>query len=473
MSSKDSNLSLRSLPGVDQVLAWPETDKLCQGISKVLFTGLVREVVDRLREQISRGIQFETGPDGKLLPEIVLSRVETALSDLRNPSLKRVVNATGIILHTNLGRAPLSRAAGAAIERILESYSNLEFDLQTGERGSRHAHLERILRMISGAPAGVVVNNNAAAVLLVLNTLAAGKEVIVSRGELVEIGGSFRIPEIIERGFAKLREIGTTNKTKLADYEDAIGPETALILKVHTSNYKVIGFTQSVPLAELAQLGSKHGIPVMDDLGSGLFMDLSGTTLAGEPTVGDSIRAGADVVTFSGDKLLGGPQAGIIVGKQEIIERVKKNPLMRALRMDKITIATLEEILRGYLDPDNLDSVNSVAALIRRSEGKLEELARELKQRLEQSLPQAELELHQDVSYVGGGSLPQEAIPTRIITIQLPGMTARELSLAFRKSHIPVVGRIKESVFCLDMRSIFEHDLDDISSAAAALSQGL
>ncbi|MBM3270317.1 MAG: L-seryl-tRNA(Sec) selenium transferase, partial [Candidatus Sericytochromatia bacterium] len=345
MTQADLQARLRRLPPVGGLLDDPAFAPLVAAFSRARVTEAVQECVTRVRERILRG------EDVAADPAALLAEASRLLASWAAPRLVRVVNATGVVLNTNLGRAPLPAPALARACEIGGAYSNLEYDLAAGDRGERYAHLEDVLIKLTGAEAALAVNNNAAAVLLVVDTLARGKEVVVSRGELVEIGGSFRIPDVVTASGAFLREVGTTNKTRRADYERALSPETGLLLKCHTSNFRQIGFVESVSGADLAAIGHAAGIPAVEDLGSGVFVDLTPWGLPAEPTVPSAVGAGLDLVTFSGDKLLGGPQAGVIVGRRDLVARLKKNPLLRALRLDKVTIALLEATLRLYLDP--------------------------------------------------------------------------------------------------------------------------
>ena len=345
---------LKSLPSIDQIMQYPEVSDLLEAYSRDLVVEWARAAVEELRAELLAGAEFPLGEDGKLDRDLVTGRLVNCAEDTVGPSLRRVVNATGVVIHTNLGRAPLSNYLMDSIKDVLGTYSNLEYDLDEGRRGSRHDHLRRLIKAVTGAEDGFVVNNNAAAVLVTLNTLAQGREVIVSRGELIEIGGSFRIPDIIRSGGAILKEVGTTNKSRLSDYARAIGPDTGMILKVHTSNYKVMGFTEEASVKELAGLANEHGIPMMTDLGSGLLIDLEPHGIVGELPAKDYLEAGSDLVTFSGDKLLGGPQAGFIVGRESMVQAAQKNPMVRALRVGKLTIGALEAMLLAYLSPETV-----------------------------------------------------------------------------------------------------------------------
>jgi len=387
------------------------------------------------------------------------------------PRLRKVINATGVVLHTNLGRAPLSSSALEHLYEISKGYSNLEYDLDQGERGTRYAHVESTLCRLTGAEAAMVVNNNAGAVLLTLNTLAEGQEAIVSRGELVEIGGAFRIPDVMKRSGAVLKEVGTTNRTHLLDYEKAIGPQTALLLKVHTSNFQIMGFTSEVLPQDLVSLGKRHQIPVLHDLGSGCLIDLTRYGLSGEPTVQEVIKTGVDCVTFSGDKLLGGPQAGIILGKKDLIRLVKANPLTRALRIDKLTLASLESTLLLYLDEQKALEEIPILRMLTLNREHLRKRGRRLLRKLKGTVPEGgQATLREDVSQVGGGSLPLHELPTIVLAIKPAGITVNALEETLRKGEIPIISRINRDELILDMRTIFD---EEIPLLAQSLHQAL
>jgi L-seryl-tRNA(Ser) seleniumtransferase len=449
MSKNMSKQNLRELPSVDEVLRSDNLQKCVTLYSKNLVTEIVRDILKKMRAEIIENHIIDTsGENIGLL-------VKNYLKNMLKPSLKKIVNASGVVLHTNLGRAILCDEAIEALT-IAASYPvNLELDLENGERGDRDSHLEDVLCRLTGAEAATIVNNNAAAVFLTLNTLAETKEVIISRGELVEIGGSFRIPAVIQKSGCKLIEVGTTNRTHPSDYISAITPDTALFLKAHTSNYRVIGYTSSVDLKELVKIGRRYSVPVIEDLGSGSLVDLSQFGLPGEPQVRESIDAGADVVTFSGDKLLGGPQAGIIVGKREYLQRINKNPLKRALRVDKLTIAALEATLKLYLQPDVLSkNLPTLKFLIRPvSEIALvaDEASRLLKQRLGKGYS---VEIEDGESKIGSGSLPEEVIVTKVISIAHKEIPPEKIFEMFLKNNPPILGRVRKEKFLLDMRMI-------------------
>jgi L-seryl-tRNA(Ser) seleniumtransferase len=375
-------------------------------------------------------------------------------------NLKRVVNATGVVIHTNLGRSLLAEKAAEHVARMSSRYSNLEFDLEKGARGSRYSAVEDILCELSGAEAAIVVNNNAGAVFISLETLAKDKEVIVSRGELVEIGGSFRIPDVMARSNAKLVEVGTTNRTHPRDYEGAISGETALLLKVHTSNYSIVGFTAEVSLQDMVALGAKYHLPVMKDLGSGSFVDFSKYGLIKEPTVQETVAAGVDVVTFSGDKMLGGPQAGIIVGKEEFVDRIKKNPINRALRIDKMTLASLEATLRLYRDETEALSTIPTLNMLTMPVKKITTKARRLRNRLKKlGNDRLKVVLMDGSSRVGGGSLPLQEIPTKCLGVTVEGVSANTIETMMREASPPVIVRIEEDLVVMDLRTVQDEEI--------------
>jgi L-seryl-tRNA(Ser) seleniumtransferase len=446
---------LRTLPAVDELLHRPPIQTLLKLHSRPVVVDSIRKILDEKRRAILQGVEEEASAAGSLTPDQWTGAVEEAVAATFRPSLRPLINATGVVLHTNLGRAPLSEEALRNLVKIAGGYSNLELDLETGERGSRYEHVEELLCRASGAESGLVVNNNAGAVFLALNSLAEGKEVIVSRGQLVEIGGSFRIPDVMRKSGARLVEVGTTNRTHLRDYEQAISAETALLLKVHTSNFRILGFTAEVPLKDLAALGAARSLPVMEDLGSGCLVDLSPYGIEHEPTVQETLRAGVDVVTFSGDKLLGGPQAGIILGKKNFIERIKKNPLNRALRIDKLTLAGLESTLRVYLDENRVRNLLPVMGMLTLPLKDLEGRARRFRKKLEKEISgECQITLREDSSQVGGGSLPLQGLPTRVVAIRPVRISAAALEERLRRSEPPVVARVKEEEVLLDLRTV-------------------
>ncbi len=462
---------LRQLPSVD-VLAQRCVEANGVGrLSRQLLLEAVREVLDRKRQQILAADTPEALSTIEVGPEALVAEVAAWLARAHEPHFQRVINATGVVLHTNLGRALLSRAAVENVAELASHYSNLEFDLARGERGSRYVAVVGLLRRLTGAEDALVVNNNAAAVLLALQALSAGREVIVSRGELIEIGGSFRIPDIMRSSGAILHEVGTTNKTHLADYQEAITDRTALLLKVHTSNYRILGFTEAVPRRALVELGAASHLPVMEDLGSGNLIDLGRYGLDQEPTVSEVIRAGVDIVTFSGDKLLGGPQAGLIVGKKRYVEVLKRHPLNRAVRIDKMTLAALEATLRHYLDPDaavrEIPTLRMLTAPLAQVNRRAQRLLRQLKGMLPAGWS---VSVQTDAAEVGAGALPLAKIPTRVLAVRSANASAAELERRFRQQRPAVLGRIQQNTLLLDMRTVQDQELADIVQAFQRVS---
>ncbi len=445
------------IPSVDSLLKEEKLLSILGDKPRFFLVKSVRDTLEKVRNEIKNGEVKEINR------EEIVDRIEKKLKALVKPKLHRVINATGVVLHTNLGRAPISEKVAEHLKEIITGYSNLEYDLEKGKRGLRYRNLEWVLKELTGAEDVCVVNNNAGAVLLVLAALAPGKEVVVSRGELIEIGGSFRIPDVMKQSGAILKEVGTTNKTHLRDYEQAISENTGLILKVHTSNYKILGFTESVPLRELVELGKKYNIPVYEDLGSGSFIDVTRIGLSYEPTVQDTIRAGADVVSFSGDKLLGGAQAGIILGKKEFIEKIKKHPLNRALRIDKMTLAVLEATLYYYLEEnfafEEIPVWNLLSQPLDLIKSKAEKLSSLLK-----NVP-ASVELVEEESEVGGGALPLQRLPTYCVAIRPHKKTTESLDKCLRRQPVPVIGRIKDGKLILDLRTVFPREVESIGKA--------
>ena len=445
---------LRLLPSVDELLRNPELDSLARHNGRQAVLEAVRESLTQLRAEISAGELDEGQVRARIedLPRRVEQRLQAALCY----SLRRVINATGVILHTNLGRAPLSEAALQHVVEVSQGYSNLEFDLLRGGRGKRDVHVDRLfaklLNTAQRAVSTIVVNNNAAAVLLALNSLAEGGEVIVSRGELVEIGGSFRIPEVMAKSGAVLREVGTTNRTRIADYENAITDHTRLLLRVHRSNFQIVGFTEQPLLQELVALGRDYEIPVMEDLGSGELFDLRQIGIAGEPMVADSLRAGLDIVTYSGDKLLGGPQAGLISGTAELVARVRANPLFRALRIDKMFYAALEATLLAYLRED-YDSIPTLR-MMRFDENQLQRRADDIARQLRASSPQLEIQVVESRSVLGGGAAPEATLPSRAVAVGSPRFSAEALLQRLRHWQTPIIARVEANRVLLDMRTV-------------------
>ncbi|CAB1075564.1 L-seryl-tRNA(Sec) selenium transferase (EC [Olavius algarvensis Delta 1 endosymbiont] len=455
---------LRMLPGVDQLLELSKTDAFFEGMPKTVVARSIRQTLESRRHRI---LAADSGiSEQDLSADRIMQRVKESAAEDMTPNLKSVINATGVVVHTNLGRSLVSSEVNENLAQIAGRYSNLEYDLGAGKRGSRYSSVEDILCEISGAEAGLVVNNNAAAVLLCLETIARQQEVVVSRGELVEIGGSFRVPDVMAKSGAILREVGTTNRTHLRDYENALDGNTALMLKVHRSNYSVIGFTAEVSLKELVELGLKNGLPVMEDLGSGTFIDFSKYGLVKEPTVQESVSAGVDVVTFSGDKLLGGPQAGIIVGKKQVVERVKQNPLARALRIDKMTLAALETTLRLYRDEDQvirrIPTLKMLTANINDLSNKAATLADNLSAIGGSGIEIKQVELS---SKAGGGALPLLELPSRCLRIKVHGLSANKVEKHLRQNEPPIIGRIENDAYVIDPRTLLDDDLPIILTA--------
>jgi L-seryl-tRNA(Ser) seleniumtransferase len=447
-----SDNSLRQIPSVNYVLAAAEIQRLSQAHAHDLIVAAVRAELAELREQIRRG----DGLDGASSLAGIAARVADRLGREMRPKLRPVINATGIVLHTNLGRSPIAEEAARAAHQAAHGYLNLELDLASGKRSSRQVAVREWICRLTGAESATAVNNNAAATVIVLRTVAMGKEVVISRGQLIEIGGSFRIPDIMAVSGAILREVGTTNITRLGDYERAIGPNTGALLQVHSSNYRISGFTKSVALADLAALGQKHKLPVIDDIGSGALLDFSRFGFQGEPVARDSIVAGADLVLFSGDKLLGGPQAGIIAGRKEWIQKIEKDPLMRAFRLDKMTLAALEATLRLYLNEER--ALREVPVL-RMLGTPLEELRRRAEALAEQlrGLPGlASVRIGEDVAYVGGGSLPDQAMKSWVVEVEAAALSDEELARRLRLGTPAVMARLRDGKLVLDVRTIFE-----------------
>jgi len=449
---------LKKLPKIDEIILLLEKQDIYSLAPRDIVIATCRTVVQNLRKKIMEAKEKGLSKFSLDLASAVVE-VERLIKGLYRYSLRRVVNATGVILHTNLGRAPLCPEALQRIMEVGKGYSNLEFDLTKGERGQRYDHVSKLICALTGAEDALIVNNNAAAVLLVLNTLAEKKEAIVSRGELIEIGGEFRIPEIMKKSASKLREVGTTNRTRIGDYENAVNDKTGLIMKVHTSNFRIVGFTEEADIESLVALGKSRGIPVMDDLGSGCLVDLDLYGLQHEPTVRETVATGIDVVTFSGDKLLGGPQAGIIVGKKDVLAKIKKNPLNRALRIDKFTLAALEATLMHYLRPaDAVKELRSlkaltepVAAVKKRAQKLIAKLQKE-------NFDLLKYTLREDFAAAGGGSLPTQQIPTILVGIKNKKISASRMEEKLRKMEVPIIVRVDKDEILLDLRTVAEDD---------------
>ncbi len=459
MSKKSPDKSLlRLIPKVDSVLDHPAVKELFKTVPELMVKDAVRREIDHARSMVLGG---KITDDFDLSLDNVAGAAAVRVMEMDRPRLRRVINATGVVIHTNLGRSPLPEEAVRQIGMAARGYSNLEYDIDAGVRGSRDDLVEELLCRLTGAQAATVVNNNAAAVMLLLRTMALGKEAVVSRGELVEIGGSFRIPDVMEASGARLTEVGTTNRTRISDYRKAITADTGLLLKVHTSNYRILGFAEEVSIEELAALGKEHGLPVAVDLGSGCFVDLRDLGLKhSEPTVKEILAQGAEVVTFSGDKLLGGPQSGIIVGAGEHLQAIKKNPMKRALRVDKLTLSALESVLKAYLDPATAAEKIPTLRMIAASKEALASRVRRFGRKL--SDLQVEVTTIPSVSRVGGGSLPLEELPTMLLGLQPQGMSANDLEERLRLQDPPVVARIVDDKLCLDLRTVASRELPDL-----------
>lgn len=447
---------LRKLPKIDELLKLQSVNMLIEENSRAIVLESLREAIEFYRNGILKGNV------DSLNTEQVLDFAVHTLENKNKMHLERVINATGTVIHTNLGRSLLGRKAIENVLTVAGSYNNLEYDIESGKRGSRYSHIEEIIKKVTGAEAAMVVNNNAAAIMLVLDTLAKGKEAIVSRGELVEIGGSFRIPEVMKFSGAGLVEIGTTNRTHLYDYENNITENTGVLLKVHTSNFKVLGFTEGVSLEELVKLGEKHQIPVVEDIGSGVLIDFTKYGFTYEPTVQESIKKGIDVITFSGDKMLGGPQAGIIAGKKKYIDMMKKNQLTRALRVDKMTLAALEGTLKYYIDEkeavDNIPSLNMI--LMPKEEVKKKCIL--LKRKLQNKTKSFNFYIDRGESMVGGGSMPTEKIETYVIKVTSDKFSPEDMERKLRLGATPLIARVYNNELVLDGRTLFKEDFDEI-----------
>ncbi len=450
-----SNL-YRLLPSVDSLLGDLSDDGAYQSLPRAFIRELINDFLVLCREEIKAGVITDKE---ELNYSRLRTRLDAYLKTHTRPHFRRVINATGVIIHTNLGRSILNRKAAEAVWEACLHYSNLEFSLDTGKRGSRYSHVEELLCRITGAEAGLVVNNNASAVLIILDTLAKGREVIVSRGQLVEIGGSFRIPDVMTKSGAVLKEVGATNRTHVKDYEEAISSQTGALLKVHTSNYRIIGFHKEVSLKDLVKIGEGHSLPVIEDMGSGNFFDFAahGYHFMPEPTVQQVVKDGVSVVSFSGDKLLGGPQAGIIAGKKEYIDRIKKNPMNRAVRIDKMTLAALESTLRFYLDPNvAMREIPTLRMITMKSE-ELGKAARKLRNRIRKNIKyEVQLSIFPAHSRVGGGSFPEQDLPTHVVGIKSSLLNSEQLRDRLLQTDPPLIGRIENDFFCLDPRTVEE-----------------
>jgi L-seryl-tRNA(Ser) seleniumtransferase len=457
---------LRQLPQVDELLRQPRLAPAVDLLPRPLAASVIRRVLAEQRQAINAAPPADL-PD-RLDEAALLNALDAALTAAAQPALRRVVNATGVVIHTNLGRSPLGQACLEQLWQVASRYNTLEYDLARGARGSRHDLLEGLLQELIGAEAALVVNNNAAGVLLALNTLARDREVIISRGQLVEIGGSFRMPEIMAASGALLREVGTTNKTYLRDYEGAITSETALLLKVHPSNFRLTGFTHEVPLTDMVELARRYGLLVAEDLGSGCLVDLSRYGLEKEPTVQETLKTGVDLVLFSGDKLLGGPQGGLILGNRDVVAALRQNPLARALRPDKMTLAALEATFRLFLEePRALAEIPTLRMLtcpVAELDRQARLLARRLRRRLGARLQVAVVD---SLARAGGGSLPQAPLPSRALALTIPPLSAQDLELRLRRAATPVIGRLEHGVLLLDLRTLLPNDPEAITAALA------
>jgi L-seryl-tRNA(Ser) seleniumtransferase len=464
-----SKTLLRNLPSIDQLLRRDALQPLIDSAGRDSVRDRLRDVLEEFRrELVSANGNAGSFSNADALAEEIERRLSARFASRQLSQTQRVINATGVVLHTNLGRAPLSELALAAINEVARDYSNLEYDLASGTRGKRGTGLTAMLGELLGCESSAVVNNCAAAVLITLNTLAEGGEVIVSRGELIEIGGSFRIPDVIAKSGARIREVGTTNRTRLSDYEKAINENTKVILRAHPSNYRVIGFTEKPSLEDLAKLARERGLPLFDDLGSGCLVDLNPLGIHDEPTVAQAVKAGASVVAFSGDKLLGGPQAGIILGEAELIKRIKSNPLMRALRVDKLTFAALEATVATYLAGRALTEIPVQAALHATKEN-ITDRSRDFVRQAE-SLTGLKLELRDGHSVIGGGSAPETQLPTTLISVTSPELSPDELEEKLRLNSPPIIARIQDDRLIIDLRTVSQNAETEILSALAKLA---
>ena len=464
----DRQTLFRAIPAVDRLMA---TDRLKEAGSRYprsLVLNAVHAVLDELREAVQKG---ELSDPNVLALDAVAYAAVARLERMARPSLRPVINATGVIVHTNLGRSVLSERVLARFDAIGGGYSNLEYQLDVGRRGSRYTHVEGILKELTSAEAAMVVNNNAAAVLISLETLARGREAIVSRGQLVEIGGSFRIPDVMRKSGAVMKEVGTTNKTHLRDYEEAIGPETGLLLRVHRSNFQLVGFTEDVEAKQLVALGREHGLPVMEDLGSGCLVDFSRYGLAREPTVQEALASGVDILTFSGDKLLGGPQAGIILGRKDIVEAIRKNPLNRAMRIDKLTLVGLEETLRLYRDEESAVRDIPTLRMICRPYQDMRSRATGLRRRVGKiDTRNFTLAFVNGSSKTGGGALPLLELPTRLLALVPNRLSAHRIETWLRDYDPPIITRVENEQVLLDVRTVQDRELATVARAVQGLA---
>lgn len=468
--SFDKNKLLRNIPAVDEIMKNQEVIELFEEFPREMVLNAVKLILDEKRKKIlNPGLSDQINLDGvkRVNKQEIIQKIDL----MKEYSLKRVINATGIIVHTNIGRAPLSEEAVNAVIEAAKYYSNLEFDISTGKRGKRYTHVKSLLQDITGAESGIVVNNNAAAVFLCLSTFAKGYEVIISRGELIEIGGSFRIPEIMEQSGAKLVEVGSTNRTHIEDYKNAITEKTKMILKVHTSNYRVVGFTSEVGLDDLNKLAKDYNLPLLLDMGSGNFMPAEELGLKDEPTVQDEVLSGADIVTFSGDKLLGGPQAGIIVGKNKYIDRLAKSPLNRALRVDKLTLAALEATLKAYVLSGEAAADIPVIKMLKMSEEELKNRADHVVRMVKKQCSVFKLSVCKDSSQVGGGAYPLHDIPTYVVSLDSTPLSVNKFESLLRSLKTPVIARIKNDRVLFDMRTLLDDEVEILPDLICSLAQ--
>lgn len=454
-----NNQLLRKLPKIDELLKEEVVQLAIDNNPRSIVVDCLREAIDFFRQEILQGTI------SNIEKEEVIDHANTIINKRNKPNLKKIINATGTVIHTNLGRSLLAEKAMENVLAVAGNYNNLEYDIDSGKRGSRYSHIEDIIKKVTGAEAAMVVNNNAAAIMLTLDTLSKGKEAIVSRGQLVEIGGSFRVPDVMKFSGAKLVEVGTTNRTHLYDYENNITENTGVLLKIHTSNFKIYGFTEEVSIEELVELGNEKNIPVIEDIGSGVLIDFSKYGFTYEPTVQESIKKGIDVVTFSGDKMLGGPQAGIIVGKKQYIDLMKKNQLTRALRIDKMTLAALEGTFKYYLDEK--DAINNIPSLnmILSPKEEVKKKAIKLKKKLQEKTNEFNFVVDSDYSMVGGGSMPTEKIPTYVVKVTSEKFSPQEMEYKLRMGETPIICRIFNNEIILDARTLYEKDFNMIVSS--------
>lgn len=460
--NNSANKVVRALPAVHAILELPAAVELIERYGRNTVVTAVRKTIADLREAMLRG-------DEPARPECeaqaFIEKAEKMIKTGLHPRLRRVINATGIILHTGLGRAVMSDAARETLAQ-LTGCCNIQMDLESGKRIKREKCISDLIRDLTGAEDAVLVNNNAGATMLALKALAEGEEVIVSRGELIEIGGSFRLPEIMEQSGAILREVGATNKTHLRDYKKAIGPKTGVLLKVHKSNYQIVGFSKEVPINEIAEVGREHNIPVVDDLGCGALVDLEQFGMEHEMTVRESLESGSDIVLFSTDKLIGGPQGGLIVGRKDLLDRIRAHPLYRTLRVCKMTLAALESTLRLFKAPELLQKSHPVYAMIAKTPEEMETQATQLVKLLMEKQPKWNISVKKGSSYLGGGSLPGSELPSYVISITSENQSADEISRLFRSAPTPVIPRVQDDVVLMDMRTVFPKEIDDVVRAA-------